>query len=704
VSDHEADGVAEAAEADRHKQESDMGLGLSGVFSGMDTDTLITQLMTVNARPMIQYQARKGDWQARDKAVADVQSRLTTLRTLVARMRDSSSLRGVAPFSSDSTILTASVDATAGEGSHTVEIGQLAKADKLVHTAGLAELTSTVGAAESTALNANGVADADATWFTTTANGATYTFDFGTETDIDGVAFAASAGYSMNQVRDLINARSQAVASYDAAAVEYDSQESKYFLRLTADQSATEATLTQTLTAGDAIDEIHDDVDWSKTAAGEGTFQYTYDGTTRTLHISEEATLEDLRGLINNDGANPGVIASILEYNNAYHLVLTGRDTGSDHGITIDNFATTLAGFDAGDFTQTQAAQDAQVRVDNYPSGDWITRSSNTVSDVIPGVTLSLRTANSTANLTLTRNTADLENDLSNFVSIYNGIGEAVDRYTGYDAETSAGGVLQGDSTLNGFLGQIRARLTSSATGFTADQDTYIRPGQIGLKFDRYGELSIVGTSTETETSLSDALSADFLGVLKLIGAKAEGQSDDSYIQFDSAREYTTAGAYDVEVDFAADGSIEVARIKGEGETAWRFLTLSGNTLIGATGNDEEGLMLTAVSDGTPGAHTQTATVRVRQGFAGAIYDYLDGILDATDGAVAGKREHIQDTIDDLDDRIDVQMDRLEDQEERLRAQFARLEGLLASYDRQMVAVQQLSTQVNSFANYLSNK
>jgi hypothetical protein len=45
--------------------------------------------------------------------------------------------------------------------------------------------------------------------------------------------------------------------------------------------------------------------------------------------------------------------------------------------------------FAEADFTETQSAQDSQIRVDGYPSGEWISRSSNTIDDVISGFTIS---------------------------------------------------------------------------------------------------------------------------------------------------------------------------------------------------------------------------------------------------------------------------------------------------------------------------
>jgi len=674
-------------------------LSISGIFSGMDTDTLVAGLMQLNRRPLDLLEARQAQWQSRQSAVADLQSRLNTLKTLMTTMRDAASLRRTAAVSSDRDVVAATAGASASEGTHQVVVNRLASAQTQVHTAGLAGLDSVVGAAKSTALNLHGAADPDATWFTTTANGATYTLDFGSETDIDNVQFAAGTSYSLNQAAALINVRSQAVAGYDAAAVEYDSQEGQYFLRLTAESTDPVGTLAVTLTAGDAVAEINDTADWLKTNAGTGQFVYTYDGVTRTIQAGSGTTLEDLAELINNDGANPGVQASILNHGGAYHLVLTGRSTGGDYTVEMDDFQTTLEGFDSDDFTVTQEAQDAQIRVNGYPEAPaWIERSGNTVSDVIPGVSLDLKSAG-TVTITLNRDTAALRQDVTNLVAIYNGLVDKVAGYTGYDAKTKTGGVLQGDMTVRDVLTRIRSSLTSAPAGFVDGEDPYTLAAQIGLKLDRYGKLSVVETSTDTDTSLEDALSEDYFGVLSLIGALGSGVTDDTHIQFVSAEEDTVAGFYEVEVDFHADGSIATGRIRTEGEVAWRYLEIDGNTLLGAAGNPEEGLELTAVSDGTPGEHTQSASLRIRQGVAGAIYDTTEALLDETTGAIAKKTSQIETTLDSLDEQIERQEDRLEAQEKRLRAQFARLEALLAQMDSYRGAYQALFSQLESTSN-----
>src|SRR4030042_191653 len=66
-----------------------------------------------------------------------------------------------------------------------------------------------------------------------------------------------------------------------------------------------------------------------------GTFIYSYNHHETTITTTATTTLEGLVGLINNDANNPGVTASLLYYNDAYHLVLNGNDAGTDYAISV---------------------------------------------------------------------------------------------------------------------------------------------------------------------------------------------------------------------------------------------------------------------------------------------------------------------------------------------------------------------------------
>ena len=664
------------------------GLGMSGVFSGIDTDTLVARIMAINTRPVAMMEIRKGTWEEKISAVGSIESRLLQLKSLADQLRDSDTLVSVNASSSNSTVMTATASGGAIEGKYSVEINQLAAGHRMVHTDGLATENTTLGSSKSTALNANSMADAGATWFTTSANGATYTFDFGDEADMTEVVFAADTTYSLNQVAALINARSQAVSGYDAAVVEEDA--GQYYLRMTANDPGPVGELTHTLTAGDAIAELNDAADWTKTDGASGTFVYTYNGVTRTINTGDGTTLSDLVGLINNDAENPGVSASLLQYdggNGVYHLVLSGKTTGEDYDITIEA-DTTLMGFNdvGGNWTVTQQAQNAQVRVDGFPAGNWIERSTNTISDIIPDVTLTLVNTTATGEsemLTLTRSTSDLKSDLENLVAIYNGLVDTVDEYAGYDEETETSGILQGNASVTSILTQMRMILSGTAAGFVAGTDAYTMFSEIGIEFDAEGKLEL-----DTDT-LDDAIEANFDGVLSLIGALSSGTTDDDYIKFTSAEESTEAGTYEISVSFNAAGEITQALIRTKGDTVWRNATWDGSTITCEDDeNPEKGLMFMAAWDGV--SSTQTAELRVLRGFAGMIYDHMDTVLADDTGTVFLMKEGFQNQIDTLENSIEAQTKRLEQQEKHLRAKFARLEATLAKLDAQRGAVESL--------------
>ena len=422
--------------------------------------------------------------------------------------------------------------------------------------------------------------------------------------------------------------------------------------------------------------EVHDGVATLETALGGGTFVYTYNGETRVVQTAAEATLETLQDRINNDAGNPGVRASILEYDDGlggvFHLVLTGLDAGADKTITIEA-TTTLSGFEPGgeNWTQTRTARDAQFRVDGYPAGDWITSSTNTLGNVVPNATVTLHGIG-TATLTLNRNYNPLKTDLSNLVAIYNGIVDTLDTYTGYDEATSRPGIMQGDSTLNLLVASVRATLTGPVSGFTSE-DSFTMAARIGLEIDKDGHLAL------DESKLDEALAEDYLGVLRLIGASGTGGTDNTGLQFDSALSSTQSGTYEVEVDYDAAGGVTAGRIRLSGETSWRSMVVDAATLTGDVGYPEQGMALTVITPGV--SETIPYEIRVQQGFAGSAYDRLEEIMNQVDGAFVTKKNQIDLTLTSLGKQIDRQEERLLAMEERLTEKYARLEATLAQLE-----------------------
>jgi len=121
-------------------------LRLPGLFTGIDTNTLIAQLMAIERRRLNMYEDGKKLWEQRKEALSTLQTKLDALRSTARSLSDARELRAFAVASSDSDILTAEASYNSFEGNHTVVINRLANAERWVHTSGVEYSEDRVGA------------------------------------------------------------------------------------------------------------------------------------------------------------------------------------------------------------------------------------------------------------------------------------------------------------------------------------------------------------------------------------------------------------------------------------------------------------------------------------------------------------------------------------------------------------------------------
>lgn len=133
----------------------------------------------------------------------------------------------------------------------------------------------------------------------------------------------------------------------------------------------------------------------------------------------------------------------------------------------------------AGRARELVVGQDAQVMVD----GVMITRSSNTIAEVIPGVSLSLLNAEpgTEIDLTVSKNVDNGLASVKSFAEAYNEILKF------FDEQRAAGQPLSGSSTLRGIVSDF----TSSLRTEVATNGTYSRLSLMGLALDRSGVLTV---------------------------------------------------------------------------------------------------------------------------------------------------------------------------------------------------------------------
>ena len=669
---------------------------LPGLLSGIDTAKLIAQLMAVERRTLNMYQERMSTWEERKDALSTLESRLETLRTSVRALSGADELRAFTTASSDEDILTAEASYDAFEGNHTVVINQLANAERWVHTNGKEYAEDYVGAG--TFIYSYNHQE---TILTTTATTTLQDLAGLINNDADNPGVTANLLY-YNDAYHLVLNGNDAGTDYQVSVNTSNTEVRQAASAFTVDND--NATLTSRIID---LDQFNGTLVGNEyiTISGklhDGTVvnqNYSINGNTKLSHLIEEindafggtatATLVNGRIRLTDHSCGTSQMELTLTYNpgsgsTTFSIPTISRSTQG--GSVTAN----LAGFGASDFTETQSAQDCRFKVDGYPvaEGEWFSRSSNTVDDVIHGVTLHLHDTG-TVQVNLTRDIQSVKEKLKSLVDAYNAAIVYIKEKTGYNNVLKTAGVLMGDYVVSTIRSRLCIPLIAQTSGFIQDIDAFLTPAQIGLELDRDGTLTL------DTTDFDKAVAENYTDVLAIIGAAKTGSSDSNTIKFYGASsKYTTAGTYDVQVTVDQNGNI-AAGIKLSTESEYRSAILSGNIITGDSSFDENGnpiypengLQISVnLSDLSPN-HTYTATIRAKQGFAGAMEDALDKMLKLTTGSIQLDEDYVTNSIEQLQDRIDAEEERLTKEQERLVVRFARLERTLALIQQQMNAL-----------------
>ena len=219
-------------------------------------------------------------------------------------------------------------------------------------------------------------------------------------------------------------------------------------------------------------------------------------------------------------------------------LTLTANNE-SGGSLNLGSMAVTTQGA-AARSSELQAGRDSEVRI----NGITVRRSTNTITDAVQGVTMTLRDVTeegSPIEIKVSKDdTSELRASLTDFVTEFNSAMSLLDEQFAYDASTETAGPLAGDSTLLG----VQSRLRSAVNGSIAVDTEFNALVFMGISFDRSGQLTI------DDARLTDALDNNLSAVKKLF--IAEGATTNNSIEFVNSNERTTAGSYDVDIITAA--------------------------------------------------------------------------------------------------------------------------------------------------------
>ncbi|MGB0865629.1 MAG: flagellar filament capping protein FliD [Granulosicoccaceae bacterium] len=246
-------------------------------------------------------------------------------------------------------------------------------------------------------------------------------------------------------------------------------------------------------------------------AVGSGELTVTVGDKDYLVEIPEDTkSLADIRDAINSTLQGEGVTASLLNVDDGEggthtRMTITSGQTGSDGEITITANADPITDGEPGlqslvdGMEELVAAQDAIVEID----GLSVTSSSNTLSNVIGGVTLTLNAADleESTTLTIAEDNSSFTAEINKFIEGYNALQDALSAADSYDSDSQTSGALFGDSVLRGF------RLSMSTTIGYIDRDSlspYSSLAAMGVTTNESGQLEL------DESKLNAALENGF--------------------------------------------------------------------------------------------------------------------------------------------------------------------------------------------------
>src|SRR5664280_20268 len=331
-------------------------LSVSGLASGMDWKTVVSELADAERAPETQWKATQSTINQKNAAFTQIQTFLTSLQTDVQALKVPSLYAGRTATSSDSTVATASAGSGAAVGTFAFHVTQFAASSQITGAANIAQSLSPDG-------NLNNVTIGTASFPTPVSSG-TFT--------VDGAQVTISATDSLQTVFDNIAkaTNNKVTASYSPGSDEItltSSDNSEIILGSAADTSnflqvaklynidkagpVSSAASLGSVNVSALMTNSH--LTTPLTDGGSGTGQFTING----IPIAYNAAADSIQNVLDRiNSSSAGVTAS---YDTLQDRFVLFNKSGGDTGIVLQdtpgqgNFlaATGLAG---GAFTHGQ--------------------------------------------------------------------------------------------------------------------------------------------------------------------------------------------------------------------------------------------------------------------------------------------------------------------------------------------------------------
>ena len=471
------------------------------VGSGVDIQELATSLSEAELSPKIESTKSKiTDSETRISALGILKSGISRISTALARLEDSSSLTSFSASSSDSAAVAATaVVGTAGvAGSYAVQASQLAAPTRIISNS-----------FSSSSQSLNGGTDFDVVFNQGPAPGVNTSVSV-TDTTPAGVVDAintANIGISATLINKSAAVTENAQVSFS------DMTAGQTFTLAGISITATEAMTAAEVAAGFANLSVGAGANSSSKFTSSGTLSgWTTEGangavvrftsTTAGGGVTDLAASSDADSLLS--------IATTQGVEDAWFISVSG-ETGLENQFTMSS--TPDLGFSAAD-NQLSSAQNAILSVNGI---DSINRASNSISDVIPGTKLVLKSTAATT-IEVTEDLSSLRSSLDEVIASVNDFNTVLAEMEDPDnADSDMGGALANDSSFVSLLRKQVKSLVDRQSATASGAMSSFR--DLGLSFQLDGSIEI------NETTYTNAVNNNLANVRTMLTGNTDGQS-----------------------------------------------------------------------------------------------------------------------------------------------------------------------------------
>ncbi len=505
-------------------------INFSGLSSGIDTASIISQLIAVDRQPESSMKISIGYLQQRQTAYNSVAAQMLSLQSTASTLNNLRAFNLVTGTSSDETVATITAATGTQPGNHTITVANLATAQRI---------SSSVQTSATTPLGFSGQILVNGKAITVKASDTLTNVAQNINASQPGVS-ASIIAPSANQFYLTINSSNSGLQG----KISISDTAGNTFVGTTLGLFGAGSSLKNTISASQAGSNLFTDSATSiatlegqtlvPPTVGNVSITATVAGvpTTQAVSIDLNKSLSGIASDINAAFGGPAIpVAQVVSVadpiTGAAKLQLQINGVAGTGNFTDDKNVLANLGIlqnNLGAGRELTAAKDANFTLDGLAA----TRATNTFSDAITDVTINLLKDTGTTNLTIISDTATIKSNITSFVKAFNDTIDTIESKSTFDSATGSTGSLFGDSTTASIVDSLVSQATSQFSGLPSN---FSLLSQAGITLDQGDHLQV------DEAALTAALQNNLSSVAQLF--QAYGTPSDPSVQFVTSSDKT---------------------------------------------------------------------------------------------------------------------------------------------------------------------